>query len=300
MKDNEFLKTIILASQSPRRAEILKNAGYYFVSFPVHISEIPNENLSLDEQILDIARRKAKACYRHFADKGLDSIKNEIIIASDTMVCLDSKAIGKPSSELEAFEILKSLSGREHLVKTAVVIVDLETKETLTHIETSEVYFKKLSDESILNYIKTGEPMDKAGAYAIQGLGQQFVDKYIGDYNNVVGLPLYAIEKIFSIKKWNFKKNIEKPSLLKNIKSQLQADQNLLAVSKHQPIEKIRVLYSEGQSHFGENYIQEALEKIEQTQDLYIKWHLIGPIQKIKLNFLKIILSIFTLLTLSS
>lgn len=272
------MKKIVLASQSPRRAEILKKAGYYFVSFPVFISEIPNENLSLDEQIIDIAKRKALACLDLCPDKN----SGNVILASDTMVCLGNLAIGKPENEQDAFDTLKKLSGKMHEVKTAVVLLDQSSKEIASHIETSQVFFKKLNDQDIWDYIKTGEPMDKAGSYAIQGHGGKFVEKFVGDYNNVVGLPLSALEKIFAAKNWRFEK-----SVLSQIKAKLNEHQHLLAVSKLQPLEKIRDLASQGQKAFGENYIQEALEKIEALKDLNLEWHLIGPIQKNKVKYLK-------------
>lgn len=272
------MKKIVLASQSPRRAEILKKAGYYFVSFPVFISEIPNENLSLDEQIIDIAKRKALACLDQCPDKNPDGI----ILASDTMVCLENLAIGKPENEQDAFNTLKKLSGKMHEVKTAIILLDQSNGHIISHIETSQVYFKNLTDQDIWDYIKTGEPMDKAGSYAIQGLGGKFVEKFVGDYNNVVGLPLTALEKLFAGKNWTFEK-----SPLAQIKAQLSSGQNLLAVSKLQPVEKIRDLASQGQQAFGENYIQEALEKIEALKDLNLEWHLIGPIQKNKVKYLK-------------
>lgn len=272
------MKKIVLASQSPRRAEILKKAGYYFVSFPVFISEIPNENLSLDEQIIDIAKRKALACLDLCPDKN----PGNIILASDTMVCLENSAMGKPENEQDAFDTLKKLSGKMHEVKTAIILLDQSTKEITSHIETSQVFFKNLHDQDIWDYIKTGEPMDKAGSYAIQGLGGKFVEKFVGDYNNVVGLPLSALEKIFISKNWQFEK-----SALSQIKAKLNKHQHLLAVSKLQPLEKIRELALQGQKAFGENYIQEALEKVEALKDLNLEWHLIGPIQKNKVKYLK-------------
>lgn len=202
MFTTEKEKIIILASQSPRRAEILKKATYHFLPFPVYVSEIPRENLSLDEQIIDIAQRKAQACLDQWPDRGLDAV----ILASDTMVCMDEKAYGKPEDEQMAFDFLKLFSGRTHQVKTAVILIDLLSQEILSHIETSQVHFKTLTDSEIWDYIKTNEPMDKAGAYGIQGLGGKFVEKFEGDFNNIVGLPLHAIEKIFMMKKWQFKK----------------------------------------------------------------------------------------------
>ena len=199
------MKQLILASQSPRRSEILKNAGYQFVSFPVYVSEIPNKNLSLDEQILDIARRKAEAAPQALRDQGLYD-KNALVLTADTMVCFNGSALGKPADENEAAEFLRLLSGRNHQVKTAVYLLDLGTGELMSHIETTEVYFKKISETEIQEYIRTGEPLDKAGAYAIQGLGGKFVEKYAGDFNNVVGLPLHAVENLFKLKKWNVQK----------------------------------------------------------------------------------------------
>ena len=199
------LKTLILASQSPRRSEILKKAGYQFVPFPVYVSEIPNKNLSLDEQILDIAERKALAVLDAVNDQSLVT-QNGVVLTADTMVCFESIALGKPDDEKMASDYLRLLSGQKHQVKTAIYLLDLSTGEKLSHIETTDVYFKNLSDEEIENYIATKEPLDKAGAYAIQGLGRQFVEKFEGDFNNVVGLPLHALEKLFTLKEWKFQK----------------------------------------------------------------------------------------------
>jgi septum formation protein len=196
------MKTLILASQSPRRFEILKSAHYFFIPFPVYVSEIPQKNLSLDEQIIDIAGRKAMRCQETFTDLGPE----HVIIASDTMVCIDQVALGKPEDENQAFDFLKQLSGRDHQVKTAVILIDQETKKIVSHIETTTVKFKKISESDIWDYIKTAEPMDKAGAYAIQGIGKKFVDSYSGEFNNVVGLPLQAIEKLFTMNEWQFKR----------------------------------------------------------------------------------------------
>ncbi len=199
------MKQLILASQSPRRSEILKKAGYQFVPFPVYVSEIPNKNLSLDEQILDIARRKASAVLDELRKLGKEK-QDAVILTADTMVCFNSIALGKPENEKVAAEYLSMLSGQTHQVKTAVCLLDLSTGENLSHIETTEVVFKSLSKSEIADYIATGEPNDKAGAYAIQGIGAKFVEKYVGDFNNVVGLPLHAVEKLFKLKEWIFQK----------------------------------------------------------------------------------------------
>jgi septum formation protein len=194
------MKQLILASQSPRRSEILKKAGYQFVSLPVHVSEIPNKNLNLDEQIIDIARRKANACAELPQAQGRDAV----IVSADTLVCLGEETLGKPENERMAFEYLSLLSGRAHQVKTAVCLLNKSDGNALTHLETTQIFFRHLTEKEIWDYIKTGEPMDKAGAYGIQGLGGKFVEKYEGDFNNVVGLPLQALENLFKINAWTF------------------------------------------------------------------------------------------------
>lgn len=205
-------KKIILASQSPRRSEILKIAKYDFVSFPTHVSEIPDKNLNIDQQIIDIASRKAKFGLALIKGEnqahGLVSVNpsQDIILAADTMVCIQDQILGKPESEEMAFHFLKMLSEQTHQVKTAVYIIDLASNEEMSLIETTDVRFKKLEDQEIQDYISTKEPMDKAGAYAIQGIGKKFVSEYVGDFNNVVGLPLHAIEKLFKIKSWKMKR----------------------------------------------------------------------------------------------
>lgn len=178
-------KKLILASQSPRRSEILKKAGYQFVPFPVYVSEIPNKNLSLDEQILDIARRKTKGVLDELHDKG-PAFADSVILTADTMVCFNGLALGKPENEQMAFDFLKMLSGKAHQVKTAVDLLDLSTNENVSHIETTEVFFREINEQEIWDYIATKEPLDKAGAYAIQGIGAKFVEKFEGDFNNVV------------------------------------------------------------------------------------------------------------------
>ncbi|AGH94749.1 Maf family protein [Pseudobdellovibrio exovorus] len=200
-------RTLILASQSPRRSEILKKAGYQFVPFPVYVSEIPDKNLSLNEQILDIARRKAEAVRTRLHDEGL-SYPHHVVLTADTLVCLDNQTLGKPETEQMAFDFLKALSGRSHEVKTGIVLLDLDSNlnsdEVVSHIETTVVHFRSLTDSEILDYIASKEPLDKAGAYAIQGEGGKFVTHYDGDFNNVVGLPLQALEKLFTLNSWEF------------------------------------------------------------------------------------------------
>lgn len=257
------MKKLILASQSPRRAEILKNAGFLFSILPTYVSEIPDKNLSLDQQILKIAEDKARAAKDTITDQSLDAI----VLSADTMVCIGNKPIGKPSDTADAHNTLRQLSGIEHQVKTAVVLFDLRSEKIVSHIETTNVKFRTLTDDEISDYIATGEPMDKAGSYGIQGIGKKFIESVDGDYNNVVGLPIKKVKELFEVNKWQIGK--------------------LIAVSKLQPIEKIVELYNQGYRHFGENYVQEALDKVEALKNLDITWHFIGSLQKNKIKYLK-------------
>lgn len=203
MEQQHQLRQLILASQSPRRSEILKKAGYQFVPFPVYVSEIPNKNLSVDEQILDIASRKARAAAEQYQAQGLAS-GAQVILSADTLVCLGEETLGKPETPEQAMEFLRLLSDREHSVKTAIYLIDLVTQEHLSHLETTQIVFCNLGESEIQNYVASGEPLDKAGAYAIQGEGHRFVAQINGDFNNVVGLPLHALENLFKLKAWKF------------------------------------------------------------------------------------------------
>jgi septum formation protein len=190
---------LVLASESPRRKEILESAGFIFEVVPVKVSEIPDKNLNVDEQILDIAGRKSKVAFS-LVKTMLD--KPFVLLAADTMVVYHDQALGKPNNPQEAYDFLKLLSGQTHEVKTAVVLVESRGGAQASHLETSRVIFRKLSDREIWTYIQSGEPLDKAGAYAIQGQGRNFVQELIGDYNNVVGLPLKSFENLLAKMNW--------------------------------------------------------------------------------------------------
>lgn len=191
---------LILASESPRRRQLLQTAGFVFDVHPVKVSETPDKNLNIDEQILDIAGRKAKAA---FSELKSASHKNFLLLTADTMVVYHTQTLGKPRNQDEAYEFLKLLSGKTHEVKTGLCLVESLAGQHVSHIETSRVIFRDLSDDEIWTYIQSGEPMDKAGAYAIQGLGRKFVSEFIGDYDNVVGLPVKAFENLLAKMKWS-------------------------------------------------------------------------------------------------
>lgn len=188
-------RKIILASASPRRKELLEKIGLAFTTDPGNYPEelpsrIPNnkecsKELTVEDLVKSISTGKAMIVGRKYRDA--------LIIAADTIGVLRGKIIGKPKTEEEAKEMLQAMSGKSHRVITGFTILDSANHKMVTHAVETRVYFKKLSRDEIDRYVKTGEPMDKAGAYAIQGLGAVLVEKIVGDYYNVMGLPLSAL-----------------------------------------------------------------------------------------------------------
>ena len=177
---------IILASQSPRRRQLLGQIG--LTDFDILVpdaDESYDPSLTPQEIVSSISRKKAEAA------RALAGDSDAVILAADTMVFLDGLRLGKPHSEAEAFEMLSALSGREHLVCTGVTVCRGDRLETRP--ETTAVRFADLTEEDIRRYIAIGEPMDKAGAYGIQGLAALFVTGIAGDYFNVMGLPLHLV-----------------------------------------------------------------------------------------------------------
>ncbi len=177
-------KKLILASQSPRRREILDIAGYEYRVVPSNAEELKNsESPSLLAQLN--AKAKAKEVFLRLGDE------NAVVLGSDTIVTIGNEILGKPTDEKDAFNMLKRLSGSVHYVISgfAVIAKDFEIIGDCC----SEVRFKNLSEEDILAYIATGEPMDKAGAYGIQEKASLFVESINGDFFNIVGLPISSI-----------------------------------------------------------------------------------------------------------
>lgn len=183
------MKKIILASASPRRKEILKQI---YIDFDV-IPSNEEENIS---QLNGYPEEKAEILALAKAREISKRVCSGLIIGADTIVVLDNVIFGKPKDEKEAFEMLSNLSGREHYVITAIAVIDAQTKDERVIHEKTKVTFVKISSESILAYINTKEPFDKAGAYAIQGIGALFVEKIEGCYFNVVGLPIVKLNKL--------------------------------------------------------------------------------------------------------
>lgn len=169
----------ILASASPRRKEILSNAGFSFDIIPSDADESINESLSPEETVKELARRKAQYILERYPDK--------VVFGCDTVVAVDAVILGKPENDEDAFRMLKMLSGRSHRVSTGVCVISSEKEICFSN--TTQVIFYELSDETIKSYIATGECGDKAGAYGIQGYGSVLVKEIRGDYFSVMGLP---------------------------------------------------------------------------------------------------------------
>ena len=185
------MNKIILASQSPRRRQLLEQIGLEgFTILVPDADESYDETATPQEIVSSICRKKAIAAQLLAKDD------EATIITADTMVFLDGLRLGKPRSEAEAVEMLRSLSGRTHQVCTGVTVCRGETLDT--RCETTGVVFRPLTDTEILSYVRSGEPMDKAGAYGIQGKAALFVSGIDGDYFNVMGLPLHLLGQMLS------------------------------------------------------------------------------------------------------
>lgn len=190
----------VLASASPRRKGLLEVMG---LDFNIVVSNADEDSISKDIPIplyvQELALIKAGAVAKEILNR-----KNAVIISADTIVTLDGEILGKPADSKSAYEMLKSLSGRTHEVYTGYCVMRISDGKTVCNSVKTRVQFKELDDEKINAYIKSGEPMDKAGAYGIQGKGSLLIGKIDGDYFNVVGLPISALadtlEREFEIK----------------------------------------------------------------------------------------------------
>lgn len=178
---------LILASSSPRRKELLELIGAQFITDPADVDEsrLPGENP--EDYALRIAVDKARTAAGRYSEG--------VVVGADTIVVLDDMIMGKPASRQDAEEMLRHLSGRTHRVLTAVALVDAATGAESSFIETTYVRFRRLTPDEITGYVATGEPMDKAGAYGIQGRASVFVEGIDGCFFNVVGLPLSRLDK---------------------------------------------------------------------------------------------------------
>ncbi|MBI4086793.1 septum formation inhibitor Maf [Candidatus Kaiserbacteria bacterium] len=178
-------RKIVLASTSARRKELLERVGLVFEVVGSDYEEDMTLVLSPAELAKYLSQGKAEAVAQKYPDA--------IVIAADTFICYEGKILGKPYTPEKARETLHTLSGKAHSVITGFTIVETKTGESISEAVETKVYFRDLSDQEIDDYIATGEPLERAGAYAIQGIGKDLVDHVEGDYDNVVGLPVAAV-----------------------------------------------------------------------------------------------------------
>lgn len=177
---------IFLASKSPRRRKLLKQIGLNFKSFSVDL----HEEIFDSEHPIETVKRLSQ----HKLEEASKKVKDAIIITADTIVVLNKEIIGKPKNEKDAAKILNKLSGKTHQVYTGFAVLNQKTKKKIVSYERTYVTFRRLTKQEILDYVKTGSPMDKAGAYGIQDdFGAVFVEKIEGCYYNVVGLPIQKL-----------------------------------------------------------------------------------------------------------
>jgi septum formation protein len=186
---------LILASASPRRAEILRDAGIPFTVLSSAVDETPLPG----EGANDLVRRLAAAKAELVAAR---AVGPAIVVAADTVVALDGTVMGKPRTSDNARQMLEQLSGRTHNVITGIALIRLPDVERREFIEITQVHFSSLSDQEIVKYLASGEPFDKAGAYAIQGAAGRFIPRIDGCYFNVVGLPLARLCKELASLGW--------------------------------------------------------------------------------------------------
>ena len=179
------MKRIVLASASPRRRELLEQIGLRFEVDPTDYDEGKAPVSKPHEMAMELSLGKARAATR--------KNRKAIIIAADTLVVLDGRVFGKPHANAQAREMLRALNGRTHSVVTGFTILDTENGKVVSRSVETMVHIRKMTLKEIDAYVKTKEPLGKAGGYAIQGIGAVLVDRIEGDYSNVVGLPLNAL-----------------------------------------------------------------------------------------------------------
>lgn len=183
------MKELVLASASPRRKELLKEAGYAFEI----VKTDADENIDVCDPTLlvcELAAIKAIAAAKNIK-------KDCYVIGADTVVCIGERILGKPKTKRQARLMLKLLSGRKHQVYTGVCVFDNKNARMISKFERSDVTFCNLSNVQIRNYVLSGEPMDKAGSYAIQENGRVFVKEFSGNMDNIIGLPMTTLKDIF-------------------------------------------------------------------------------------------------------
>ena len=287
----EALPPLTLASASPRRATLLAQLGRSFQVRPVDLDEIAHDGETPHDFVLRMAREKEQA--------GAHLVKSGFTLGGDTVIAHRGEILGKPSSPSAAEETLGRLSGEAHQVLSGWAIADQSAQIIASGVSEAQVRFHPLSPTQIQAYVESGEPLDKAGSYAIQGGGGRFVASLEGDFDGVVGMPTRAVAEALI---QHALLRPRDPALLRRllqIRARLQratiaggrsVDQvKLIGVSKRQPVEALAAACDHKLTRFGENYIQELLEKgptlearLNQEARAALEWHFIGQLQKRK------------------
>lgn len=195
---------LVLASQSPRRSELLRSAGFLFQVSPVKVSESIEENLNPEDNASQIATMKATACLDQ--NKELKR-RGFLILAADTIVAVDDQMLGKPTSVEQAHSFLRLMSGRAHRVISGMCLLESATGRMWQGYDTTEVVFRSLTEAEISEYVESKDPFDKAGGYGIQSGGGKFVSSVRGSRSNVVGLSLELLERVLLENGWNVRRH---------------------------------------------------------------------------------------------
>ena len=198
------MQQLILASQSPRRLELLQTLGIGCTVDTVKVSEIIDKNLNLEAAIAKLATDKGQALVNsrnYMKGHGI------LVLSADTVVVLGQEILGKPKDALQASDFLHRLSGVEHRVISGICIHEIDRGQIWTATDTTFVRFHPLTEQQIHDYVASGEPFDKAGAYGIQGAAKSFVSERRGSWSNVVGLPLELFEKMVTEHGWQLSRN---------------------------------------------------------------------------------------------
>jgi septum formation protein len=187
---------LVLASASPRRADLLRAAGFGFDAIPANVDERVRGPERAPDYVRRLAGEKSAAVWRTWVASGMDLTDDVVVLGADTAVVADGEILGKPRDDREAAAMLRRLSGRRHEVMTGVSVRSKDRERGL--VETTGVYMRDLRDEDIAWYVASGEGRDKAGAYAVQGLASRFIPRIEGSYSNVVGLPIAAVSLLLT------------------------------------------------------------------------------------------------------
>ncbi len=198
------MKHLILASQSPRRQTLLSQLGYQFITLVADIDESVAPNESPKAYVLRLAIEKAQSIYSQLPKK---EQMDALVLGADTCVVINGEILGKPRNETDCINTLLKLSNNKHQVLTSIAVVGKQL--VVSKVISTDVYFKDLTVNEIRLYWKTGEPVDKAGSYAIQGIGGQFVTRINGSYSAVVGLPLYETAQLLA--------SVELPTVIQSL-----------------------------------------------------------------------------------